>query len=113
LRLLPSHRNLFSYNGTGISPQQAAQVDSTDFPAPLHSNSAWNLPKPSPDALGYWRSVDASGTSLSSAASFDEAAHAAARDPVESFLPRSAHRAKSILAGTAPSTSPAAAASSN
>jgi len=36
------------YNGTGISPQQAAQVDSTDFPRPSFPISAWNLPKPSP-----------------------------------------------------------------
>src|SRR5215470_10527779 len=75
------------YNGTGISPQQAAQVDTLDFPGAFAPNfrlefavADSNLP------LGYWRSVDASGNQFVLSSFFDELAHAAGRDPVEFLL---------------------------
>jgi len=75
------------YNGTGISPQQAAQVDSTDFPAPFIPNFRLEFAEAqSGMPLGYWRSVDASGNQFVLCCFFDEAAHAAARDPVEFLL---------------------------
>jgi isoquinoline 1-oxidoreductase subunit beta len=75
------------YNGTGISPQQAAQVDTLDFPGAFAPNfrlefavADSNMP------LGYWRSVDASGNQFVLSSFFDELAHAAGRDPVEFLL---------------------------
>jgi isoquinoline 1-oxidoreductase beta subunit len=75
------------YNGTGISPQQAAQVDTLDFPGAFAPNfrlefavADSNMP------LGYWRSVDASGNQFVLSSFFDELAHAVGRDPVEFLL---------------------------
>jgi isoquinoline 1-oxidoreductase subunit beta len=75
------------YNGTGISPQAAAQVDSLDFPALFIPNFRLEFAvAESGMPLGYWRSVDASGNQFVLSSFFDEAAHAAARDPVEFLL---------------------------
>jgi len=75
------------YNGTGISAQAAAAVDSLDFPAFSVPNlrlefsiAETGIP------LGYWRSVDDSGNQFVRSGFFDEAAHAAGRDPVEFLL---------------------------
>ncbi len=75
------------YNGTGISPQNAAQVDSLDFPALFIPNFRLEFAvAESGMPLGYWRSVDASGNQFALSTFFDEAAHAAGRDPVEFLL---------------------------
>jgi isoquinoline 1-oxidoreductase beta subunit len=75
------------YNGTGISPQAAAQVDSLDFPALLIPNFRLEFAvAESGMPLGYWRSVDASGNQFVLSSFFDEAAHAAGRDPLEFLL---------------------------
>ena len=75
------------YNGTGISPQAAAQVDSLDFPAPFISNFRLEFAvAESGMPLGYWRSVDSSGNQFALSCFFDEAAHAAGRDPIEFLL---------------------------
>jgi len=75
------------YNGTGISPQAAAQVDSLDFPAPFIPNFRLEFAAAeSGMPLGYWRSVDSSGNQFAVSCFFDEAAHAAGRDPVEFLL---------------------------
>jgi isoquinoline 1-oxidoreductase subunit beta len=75
------------YNGTGISPQDAAQVDSVDFPAPFIPNLRLEFAvAESGMPLGYWRSVDSSGNQFVLSSFFDEAAHAAGRDPVEFLL---------------------------
>jgi isoquinoline 1-oxidoreductase beta subunit len=75
------------YNGTGISPQAAAQVDSLDFPALLIQNFRLEFAvAESGMPLGYWRSVDASGNQFVLSSFFDEAAHAAGRDPLEFLL---------------------------
>jgi isoquinoline 1-oxidoreductase subunit beta len=75
------------YNGTGISPQQAAQVDSVDFPAPFIPNFRLEFAvAESGMPLGYWRSVDSSGNQFVLSSFFDEVAHAAGRDPVEFLL---------------------------
>jgi isoquinoline 1-oxidoreductase beta subunit len=75
------------YNGTGISPQAAAQVDSLDFPAPFIPNFRLEFAvAESGMPLGYWRSVDSSGNQFALSCFFDEAAHAAGRDPVEFLL---------------------------
>jgi len=75
------------YNGTGISPQAAAQVDSLDFPAPFVPNFRLEFAvAESGMPLGYWRSVDSSGNQFALSSFFDEAAHAAGRDPVEFLL---------------------------
>jgi isoquinoline 1-oxidoreductase beta subunit len=75
------------YNGTGISPQAAAQVDSLDFPAPFIPNLRLEFAvADSGMPLGYWRSVDSSGNQFVLSSFFDEAAHAAGRDPVEFLL---------------------------
>jgi isoquinoline 1-oxidoreductase beta subunit len=72
------------YNGTGISPQAAAQVDSLDFPALFISNFRLEFAvAESGMPLGYWRSVDSSGNQFALSSFFDEVAHAAGRDPVE------------------------------
>jgi isoquinoline 1-oxidoreductase beta subunit len=75
------------YNGTGISAAEAAAVDSLDFPALSVPNlrvefaiAETGMP------LGYWRSVDDSGNQFVRSCFFDEAAHAAGRDPVEFLL---------------------------
>lgn len=75
------------YNGTGISAQAAAAVDSLDFPAFSvpnlrleYSIAETGIP------VGYWRSVDDSGNQFVRSGFFDEAAHAAGRDPVEFLL---------------------------
>jgi isoquinoline 1-oxidoreductase subunit beta len=75
------------YNGTGISPQAAAQVESLDFPALFVPN--FRLEFAVVDTvmpLGYWRSVSASGNQFVLSSFFDEAAHAAGRDPLEFLL---------------------------
>jgi isoquinoline 1-oxidoreductase beta subunit len=75
------------YNGTGISPQAAAQVDSLDFPALFIPNFRLEFTvAESGMPLGYWRSVDASGNQFVLSSFFDEAAHAAGRDPLEFLL---------------------------
>jgi isoquinoline 1-oxidoreductase beta subunit len=75
------------YNGTGISPQAAAQVDSLDFPALFIPNFRLEFAvAESGMPLGYWRSVDASGNQFLLSSFFDEAAHAAGRDPLEFLL---------------------------
>jgi isoquinoline 1-oxidoreductase beta subunit len=75
------------YNGTGISPQAAAQVDSLDFPALLIPNFRLEFAvAESGMPLGYWRSVDASGNQFVLSSFFDEAAHAAGGDPLEFLL---------------------------
>jgi isoquinoline 1-oxidoreductase beta subunit len=75
------------YNGTGLSPQNAAQVDSLDFPALFIANFRLEFAvAESGMPLGYWRSVDASGNQFALSGFFDEAAHAAGRDPVEFLL---------------------------
>jgi isoquinoline 1-oxidoreductase subunit beta len=75
------------YSGTGISPQSAAQVDSLDFPALYIPNFRLEFAvAESGMPLGYWRSVDSSGNQFALSSFFDEAAHAADRDPVEFLL---------------------------
>jgi isoquinoline 1-oxidoreductase beta subunit len=75
------------YNGTGISAQAASAVDSLDFPTFCVPNlrlefsiAETGIP------LGYWRSVDDSGNQFVRSGFFDEAAHAAGRDPAEFLL---------------------------
>jgi isoquinoline 1-oxidoreductase beta subunit len=75
------------YNGTGISPRAAAQVDSLDFPALFVPNFRLEFTvAESGVPLGYWRSVDSSGNQFALSSFFDEAAHAAGRDPLEFLL---------------------------
>jgi isoquinoline 1-oxidoreductase beta subunit len=75
------------YGGSGISPQAAAQVDSLDFPALFVPNFRLEFTvAESGMPLGYWRSVDASGNQFVLSSFFDEAAHAAGRDPLEFLL---------------------------
>jgi isoquinoline 1-oxidoreductase subunit beta len=75
------------YSGTGISPQAAAQVDTLDFPAPFIPNFRLEFAvAESGMPLGYWRSVDSSGNQFALSCFFDEAAHAAGRDPVDYLL---------------------------
>jgi isoquinoline 1-oxidoreductase subunit beta len=75
------------YNGTGISQQASAQVDSLDFPALFIPNFRLEFRvAESGMPLGYWRSVDASGNQFVVSSFFDEAAHAAGRDPLEFLL---------------------------
>jgi len=75
------------FNGTGISPRAAAQVDSLDFPALFVPNFRLEFTvAESGMPLGYWRSVDASGNQFVISSFFDEAAHAAGRDPLEFLL---------------------------
>ena len=75
------------YNGTGISPQEAAQVDSLDFPALFIPNFRLEFTvAESGLPIGYWRSVSASGNQFVLSSFFDEAAHAAGRDPLEFLL---------------------------
>jgi isoquinoline 1-oxidoreductase beta subunit len=87
------------YNGTGISPQAAAQVDSVDFPALFIPNFRLEFSvAESGMPLGYWRSVDASGNQFVLSSFFDEAAQAAGRDSVE-FLLATLGPARRISAG--------------
>jgi isoquinoline 1-oxidoreductase beta subunit len=87
------------YNGTGISPSAAAQVDSLDFPALLVPNFRLEFSvAESGMPLGYWRSVDSSGNQFALSSFFDEAAHAAGRDPLE-FLLAAFGPARKIPAG--------------
>ncbi len=75
------------YNGTGISPSAAAQVDSLDFPALFVPNFRLEFTvAESGTPLGYWRSVDSSGNQFALSSFFDEAAHAAGCDPLEFLL---------------------------
>jgi isoquinoline 1-oxidoreductase beta subunit len=75
------------YNGTGLSPSAAAQVDALDFPALLVPNFRLEFTvAESGMPLGYWRSVDSSGNQFALSSFFDEAAHAAGRDPLEFLL---------------------------
>jgi isoquinoline 1-oxidoreductase beta subunit len=87
------------YNGTGISPRAAAQVDSLDFPALFVPNFRLEFTvAESVMPLGYWRSVDASGNQFVISSFFDEAAHAVGRDPLE-FLLAAFGPARKIPAG--------------
>jgi isoquinoline 1-oxidoreductase beta subunit len=75
------------YSGTGISANEAAGVDSLDFPALSVPNLRLEFAVAETDMpLGYWRSVDDSGNQFVRSCFFDEAAHAAGRDPVEFLL---------------------------
>ena len=88
------------YNGTGISPQASAQVDSLDFPALFIPNFRLEFTvAESGMPLGYWRSVDASGNQFVVSSFFDEAAHSAGRDPLE-FLLAAFGAARKIPVGT-------------
>ena len=87
------------YNGTGISPQAAAQVDSLDFPALFIPNFRLEFAVAETCMpIGYWRSVSASGNQFVLSSFFDEAAHAAGLDPVE-FLLAAFGPARKIPAG--------------
>jgi isoquinoline 1-oxidoreductase beta subunit len=87
------------YSGTGISPQDAAQVDSLDFPALFVPNFRLEFTvAESVLPVGYWRSVSASGNQFVISGFFDEAAHAAGRDPLE-FLLASFGSARKISTG--------------
>jgi isoquinoline 1-oxidoreductase beta subunit len=75
------------YSGTGVSAGEAAGVDSLDFPAYSVSNLRLEFAVADTGMpLGYWRSVDDSGNQFVRSCFFDEAAHAAGRDPVEFLL---------------------------
>lgn len=75
------------YSGTGISANAAAEVNGPDFPAFGVPNFRLEFGvAQSGMPLGYWRSVENSGNQFAISSFFDEAAHAAGRDPVEFFL---------------------------
>ena len=75
------------YNGTGIPAGAAAGVDAFDFPAFSVPNLRLEFAVAETGMpLGYWRSVDDSGNQFVRSCFFDEAAHAAGRDPVEFLL---------------------------
>jgi isoquinoline 1-oxidoreductase beta subunit len=75
------------YNGTGIPAGAAAGVDAFDFPAFSVPNLRLEFAVAETGMpLGYWRSVDDSGNQFVRSCFFDEAAHAARRDPVEFLL---------------------------
>ncbi|HYL62693.1 MAG TPA: xanthine dehydrogenase family protein molybdopterin-binding subunit [Candidatus Methylomirabilis sp.] len=75
------------YSGTGISAGEAAGVDALDFPAFSVPNLRLEFAVAETGMpLGYWRSVDDSGNQFVRSCFFDEAAHAAGRDPVEFLL---------------------------
>lgn len=87
------------YSGTGISPQEAAQVDSGDFPALFVPNFRLEFAvAESVLPIGYWRSVSASGNQFVISSFFDEAARAAGRDSLE-FLLAAFGSARKIPAG--------------
>jgi len=72
------------YNGTGISPQGAAEMNGPDFPAFGIPNMRTEFVlAQSGMPLGYWRSVENSGNQFVISSFFDEVAFAAQRDPVE------------------------------
>jgi isoquinoline 1-oxidoreductase subunit beta len=75
------------YSGTGISASAAAEVNGPDFPAFGVPNFRLEFAvAQSGMPLGYWRSVENSGNQFAISSFFDEAAHAAGRDPVEFLL---------------------------
>jgi isoquinoline 1-oxidoreductase beta subunit len=75
------------YNGTGISPRGAAQLDGASFPAYGVPNLRFEFAVANSGLpLGYWRSVENSGNQFVISSFFDEAAAAAGRDPVEFLL---------------------------
>jgi isoquinoline 1-oxidoreductase beta subunit len=75
------------YSGTGISANAAAEVNGPDFPAFAVPNFRLEFAvAQSGMPLGYWRSVENSGNQFAISSFFDEAAHAAGRDPVEFLL---------------------------
>jgi len=75
------------YSGTSISANEAAGVDSLDFPAYAVPNLRLEFAVAETGMpLGYWRSVDDSGNQFVRSCFFDEAAHAAGCDPVEFLL---------------------------
>jgi isoquinoline 1-oxidoreductase beta subunit len=75
------------YSGTGISTNAAAEVNGLDFPAFGVPNFRLEFGvAQSGMPLGYWRSVENSGNQFAISSFFDEAAHAAGRDPVEFLL---------------------------
>jgi isoquinoline 1-oxidoreductase beta subunit len=75
------------YSGTGISANAAAEVNGSDFPAFGVPNFRLEFAvAQSGMPLGYWRSVENSGNQFAISSFFDEAAHAAGRDPVEFLL---------------------------
>jgi isoquinoline 1-oxidoreductase beta subunit len=75
------------YSGTGISANAAAEVNGPDFPAFGVPNFRLEFAvAQSGMPLGYWRSVENSGNGFAISSFFDEAAHAAGRDPVEFLL---------------------------
>ena len=92
------------YSGTGISAGEAAGVDSLDFPAFSVPNLRLEFAVAETGMpLGYWRSVDDSGNQFVRSCFFDEAAHAAGRDPVE-FLLAALGPARKIDLGSGNST---------
>jgi isoquinoline 1-oxidoreductase beta subunit len=75
------------YSGTGISANAAAEVNGPDFPAFGVPNFRLEFAvAQSGMPLGYWRSVENSGNQFAISSFFDEAAHAAGRDPFEFLL---------------------------
>lgn len=75
------------YSGTGLTPQQAAQVSSLEFPALAIRNFRLEFSlADSGMPLGYWRSVENSGNQFVISSFLDELAHAAGRDSVEFLL---------------------------
>jgi len=75
------------YSGTGISTGAAAEVNGPDFPGFSVPNFRLEFAvAQSGMPLGYWRSVENSGNGFAISSFFDEAAHSAARDPVEFLL---------------------------
>ena len=75
------------YSGTGLSPQEASQLDEGSFPAFGIPNYRVEFAlAQSGMPLGYWRSVGNSGNQFVISSFFDEVAAAADRDPVEFLL---------------------------
>jgi isoquinoline 1-oxidoreductase subunit beta len=75
------------YRGTAISAGAAAEVNGPDFPAYGVPNFRLEFARAeSGIPVGYWRSVENSGNQFVLSGFFDEAAHAAGRDPVEFLL---------------------------
>jgi isoquinoline 1-oxidoreductase subunit beta len=75
------------YNGTGISPGAAAEVNAPDFPAYGVPNFRLEFARAeSGMPLGYWRSVENSGNQFAIFSFLDEVAGAAGRDSVEFLL---------------------------